>query len=198
MERLHSTSDAEEIGADMKRRKFISGMGLAFVAAPYLTRAAHAAESSENQEAIVDLLFVQSAHGAELASGELRLKGVSTSTIFFSDRPERITGHEPTEDFVRDWGEGDDSFKVNPPNATLSIVTGPVPQEVVLVLKSPRLEKGDLIYTVEVLDGPQEVKGDASSLFIDSLGRPMSPTSVAGVHRRKRRRKIRRVTPGPR
>ena len=182
----------------MKRRKFISGLGLAFAAAPFLTRAAHAAQSNENQETIVNLLFVQSARGAELAGGELRLKGVSPTTVFFSDRPERITGHEPTEDFVKDWGVGDDSFKVNPPNATLSIVTGPVPQEIVLVLKSPRLEKGDLIYTVEVLDGPQEVKGDASSLFIDTLGRPMSPTSVAGVHRRKRRRKIHRVTPGPR
>ena len=142
---------------------------------------------------MVELLFVQSAHGAELTGGELRLKGVSPSTIFFSDRPERITGHEPTEDFVSDWGVGDDSFKVNPPNATLSIVTGPVPQEIVLVLRSPRLEKGDLIYNVDVLDGPQEVKGGASSLFIDTLGRPMSPTSVAGVHRRKRRRRVRRL-----
>ena len=92
MEGLHSTGYAEEIGTSMLRRKFILGMGLASVVAPLLTRAAHAGESKE-QETIVDLLFVQSAQGAELADGKLKLKGVSPSTIFFSDRPERITGH---------------------------------------------------------------------------------------------------------
>ena len=181
----------------MKRRELLAGLGLSSLASILPLRSALAAEKQSDatttEPEMVELLFVQSAHGAELAGGELRLKGVSPSTIFFSDRPERITGHEPTEDFVSDWGVGDDSFKVNPPNATLSIVTGPVPQEIVLVLRSPRLEKGDLIYNVDVLDGPQEVKGGASSLFIDTIGRPMSPTSVAGVHRRKRRRRVRRL-----
>ena len=107
----------------------------------------------------------------------------------FSDRPDRVTGHEPTEDFVDDWDKGDDSFKSNPPNATLSILTGPEPQEIVLVLKSPRLDKGDLLYDVEILDGPQKASGDASSLFIDTIGRPLTPVSVAGVHRRHRRRR---------
>ena len=179
----------------MKRRELLLGMGLAAVAAPLSMRSAQASESKDASENIVNMLFVQSAHGAELSDGKLRLKNVSPSTIFFSDRPERITGHEPTEDFVSNWGEGDDSFKTNPPNATLSIVTGPEPQEIVLVLKSPKLDKGDLLYDVEVLDGSKKVTGGASSLFIDTLGRPMSPVSVAGVKRRERRRVI---TPGPR
>jgi monoterpene epsilon-lactone hydrolase len=42
--------------------------------------------------------------------------------------------------FADHWGSGDDSFQSNPPNATLSIVSGDLPQEIVLVLKSPRFE----------------------------------------------------------
>jgi len=142
---------------------------------------------------------VQSAHKVALANYELRLDGISPATLVFSDRPVRYTAHEPTENFVAEWAEGDDSFASNPPNAVLSILTGPEPQEIVVVLKSPKLDmdKHVLTYQVEVLDGPKEAKGDAASLFIDHLGRPMSPNSVAGVHRRRRRRRIRRVTPGP-
>ena len=173
----------------MKRRKLLIGMGLASIAAPLSMRSAQAVECDNSSEHVVNLLFVQSAHGAELSNGVLRLKTVSPATILFSDRPDRVTGHEPTEDFVDDWDKGDDSFKSTPPNATLSILTGPEPQEIVLVLKSPRLDKGDLLYDVEILDGPQKASGDASSLFIDTIGRPLTPVSVAGVHRRHRRRR---------
>ena len=89
------------------------------------------------------------------------------------------------------WAKGQDNFAADPPNATWSILTGPEPQEIV-VLKNPRLQKNNLIYDVEVLDGKKTAMGGASSLFIDTIGRPMSPGSVAGVHRRERRRTVRR------
>lgn len=176
----------------MDRRKLL-GVGLASVVMPLSIRTSKADDSKEKSEDMVNMLFVQSADGAELKNGKLRLKGINRATIFFSDRPDRITGHEPTEDFVYNWGAGDDSFKVNPPNAVLSIVTGPQPQEIVLVLSAPVIYRNDLIYDVRVLDGPQAIIGGASSLFIDTLGRPRTPRSVAGVHRRKRRRTVRRV-----
>ena len=37
-------------------------------------------------------------------------------TVYFSDRPERISGHTPTEEFVSEWGVGKDNFQSNPPN----------------------------------------------------------------------------------
>ena len=37
---------------------------------------------------------------SDLANGILRLSDVGFATLFFSDRPDRITCHEPTEDFV--------------------------------------------------------------------------------------------------
>jgi hypothetical protein len=51
-----------------------------------------------------------------------------------------------------------------------------------------RLHDDALTYHVDVLDGNLPVKADACSLFIDSIGRPLSPMSVAGVRRRDRRR----------
>jgi len=184
----------------MKRRAVLTGLGLSTLAAsliPRMLRSAQAgAESSEPE--MLELLFVQSARAASLNNGVLTLSGVHDSTLFFTDRPERITGHEPTEDFVYNWDKGDDSFADDPPNATLSILMGPEPQEIVVVLKNPRLAGTDLTYDVEVLDGNKTASGAASSLFIDTLGRPMSPTSAAGVHRRHRRRRVRHAGPGPR
>jgi hypothetical protein len=175
----------------MKRRELLLGIGLASVAAPLYTRTARAgADCDDASEHMANMLFVQTAHGAELLNGILRLKTVSPATLFFSDRPDRITGHEPTKDFIDNWDEGDDSFKSDPPNATLSIVSGPEPQEIVVILKSPRLDNGDLLYDVDILDGAQQATGSASSLFIDTVGRPLTPVSVAGVHRRERRRRV--------
>ena len=70
---------------------------------------------------------------------------------------------------------------------------GHPPQEIVVVLTAPRLDNGDLLYDIEVLDGAGYASGGASSLFIDTVGNPLSPGSVAGVHRRKRRRRIDRL-----
>jgi len=40
---------------------------------------------------------------------------------------------------------------------------------------SPRLEGKDLVYDVKVLDGKQKVSGGIASLFIDTIGRPLTP-----------------------
>ena len=181
----------------MKRRDLLIALGVTPVISAVMTKT-HAAEQQTSSDVVmVDLLFVQTAQKATLSNDVLRLEGVSPATVVFSDRPERYTAHEPTEDIIADWAVGDDSFATDPPNAVLSILAGTEPQEIVLVLKSPELKKDVLTYQVEVLDGADNAAGAAASLFIDHLGRPMSPNSVAGVHRRKRRRRIRRVTPGP-
>ena len=184
----------------MKRRMLLTSLGISAIAAPLLSRTVRAAQSSEDsaEPEMLELLFVQSARAANLKNGVLTLSEVHDSTLFFTDRPERITGHEPTEDFVHNWDKGEDSFADVPPNATLSILMGPEPQEIVVVLKKPRLAKSTLTYDVEVLDGKKSASGGASSLFIDTLGRPASPGSVAGVHRRHRRRRVRSPGPGPR
>ena len=152
-----------------------------------------AADSSSPASDEVQYLFVHGAKAGSISDGVLRLGGVSPSTIYFSDRPERIAGHLTTEEFVANWGEGDDSFESNPPNATLSILTGPEPQEIVVVLTNPRLEDGDLIYNVDILEGAASATGGECSLFIDVIGRPLTPLSYAGAARRTTRRVVRRT-----
>lgn len=135
-------------------------------------------------------MFVQNALGITTESGTLTLTGVGPSTLYFSDRPQRVVGHMATSDFVDLWGAGDNSFEVDPPNAVLSFLQpgGDVPQDIVVVIRDPRLVGSDLSYSIDVLEGTPPVASGPVSLFIDPFGRPLSPISVCGVRRRERRR----------
>ncbi len=128
-----------------------------------------------------------------MEKGKLTLQRVSQTTIFFTDRPKRLAGHMTTSDFVEDWGVGKNSFADNPPNATLSIFGKDEIVDIVLTLKNPRLEGGNLVYDIAVLLEDVPPVSGQSSLFIDPIGRPMSPMSIAGVHRRERRHVRRHV-----
>ena len=147
--------------------------------------------TTENRSTSVDeiqALYVQTAHGVTYDGGKLTLHTVAPSTLFFSDRPDRVTGHVSSEEFVQTWGDGEDSFASNPPNAALSIFGDDEIHDVVVELYEPVLASGDLTYRVDVLDGELPASGGPSSLFIDVIGRPLSPVSICGVRRRERRR----------
>ncbi|MFL7791691.1 MAG: hypothetical protein AB8I69_06080 [Anaerolineae bacterium] len=141
----------------------------------------------------IEALFVQSATGMAYENGRLTLNGVAPTTLMFSDRPQRVTGHVPTEEFLDAWSDGDDSFADDPPNAVLSIFSEDEVNDVVVVLKDPALDADSFSYQVDVLDGEMPASGGASSLFIDVIGRPLTPLSIAGVRRRGRRRGRRRM-----
>ena len=150
-----------------------------------------ATEQLETEEA----LFVQTAESVFTEGDTLTLRGVTPSTLYFSDRPERVTGHMTTADFVDLWAIGDNSFETDPPNAVLAFLEpgGDVPDDVVIVLNKPNLDgAGNLSYTIEVLEGTVPTHAGPVSLFIDPFGRPLSPVSVCGVRRRGRRRARRR------
>ena len=135
----------------------------------------------------IEALFVQTAHGMSYDDGTLTLHTLAPTTLFFSDRPDRVTGHLTTREFVESWDKGPDSFAVNPPNAVLSIFHADMVSDIVVELMNPALEGNQLSYTVTILDGEMPVEGGPSALFIDTIGRPLSPVSVAGMHRRDRR-----------
>jgi hypothetical protein len=150
----------------------------------------HAAD--ETTPANVDWLFVQNADAVTLEDGVLTLKGISPVTLYFSDRPERITAHGSTSEFITYWGKGGgkDGFAKNPPNATLSIVSKAAVDDIVVTLKNPRLNGDTLQYDVAVLDGDARVEGGPCSLFVDVIGMPLTPVSYAGVARRSVRRMV--------
>ena len=137
-----------------------------------------------------DFLFVQTAKGMtfDKSTNKLTLDGISSTTLFFSDRPERIAGNMKTTAFVPFWSTGKDSFLKDPPNADISIIEGDKLRQVVVVLQAPELKSDNLIYTVKVLQGEMPAKGADVSVFIDIIGMPLTPYSYAGFARRGYRR----------
>ena len=101
--------------------------------------------------------------------------------------------HISTEEFVDSWDKGDDSFESNPPNAVLSIFHPDMVSDVVVELMNPQLDGHEMKYDVVILDGEMPADGGPNALFIDVIGRPATPVSAAGMHRRTRRRTRRRV-----
>ena len=181
------------------RRRFLKA-GAAAVGAAWLgnalkTTAALAADQDRQNLDGVQLLFVQNARDVVVSNQRLTLIGINPTTIFFSDRPRRIAGHMSTEEFVLDWqeGTGKESFHADPPNADLSVFGQNEIVDLVVTLKNPRLAGGALIYDIDVLEEEGRIPSGPVSLFIDPIGNPVSPTSVAGVHRRRRRRRVRHV-----
>jgi hypothetical protein len=134
---------------------------------------------------IVPSLFVLNSRGGTLQGDTLTLIGVMANSIIFADRPVRSAGHQLTSDIIAEWGTGDDSFTKNPPNATVSVFSkdGSV-KDAVVVLKSPKLEGDKLTFNVQTLEGDLTGADGAAALFIDIIGRPLSPMSFAGVARR--------------
>jgi hypothetical protein len=124
----------------------------------------------------VELLFVQNAKGVAIDKdkGTLTLKGISPTTLFFSDRPVRMAGHYNMKEYLATWDEGRDSFSADPPNATLSVFEQGQDDllDVVVKLQNPRVQGDDLIYDITLIDkeGPLPKKGGPASLFIDIFG----------------------------
>lgn len=135
---------------------------------------------------VVPSLFVINSRGASLKDGKLVLIGVSPNAIVFADRPVRAAGHDLTTRIVEDWGNGSDNFAKDPPNATVSGFRkdGSSVADAVVVLKSPKLEGDKLIFDVDVLEGDLAGADGPASVFIDIIGRPLTPLSFAGVARR--------------
>ncbi len=150
--------------------------------------------NAQDKEEQVQLLFVQNARDVVMGKGRLTLIGVSPTTLFFTDRPKRIAGHMATADFVLEWqeGKGKESFHADPPNAALSVFAKDEIVDVVVVLKNPRMAGSALVYDIDVLEQDEPIPSGPVSMFIDPLGKPLSPTSAAGVHRRHRRRRVHR------
>ena len=111
-------------------------------------------------------LFVISGTSGSLDGDTLTLNGVP-NVIYFSDRPDRVAGHIPLEMFVESWNKGNDSFKADPPNAVLSMLTEDEAQNVVVELTGVELKDDKLYFKVKMLEGDIKGSFENASLFID-------------------------------
>ncbi|CAN7634711.1 hypothetical protein [Rhizobium sp. LjRoot258] len=118
---------------------------------------------------MVPSLAVLNSGGAKLENGKLTMSAISATSIVFADRPVRSAGHVLTSEFIKQWDEGPDSFAKDPPNATISVLSGKGDSvaDAVVVLKAPKLEGGNLIFDVAVLEGDLTGADGPASLFID-------------------------------
>jgi len=135
---------------------------------------------------VVPSLFVMNSSGRLPARRQAHLIGVTPNSIVFADRPVRAAGHDLTSRIVEDWAKGSDNFAQDPPNATVSGFSkdGSGVKDAVVVLKNPKLEGDRLTFDVDVLEGDLAGADGAASLFIDIIGRPLTPLSFAGAARR--------------
>lgn len=138
---------------------------------------------------VVPSLFVMNSRGASLQGGKLILTGVSPNSIVFADRPVRAAGHDLTANIIELWApdnQNAESFAKEPPNATVSVFQkdGSGIRDAVVVLKSPKIDGDRLIFDVDVLEGSLTGGDGPASIFIDIIGRPLTPFSFAGVARR--------------
>lgn len=173
----------------MDRRKFITATALMGPLALAAEMSKSVQTKKEDGETIIaDWLFVQNANSITYADGKLTLKGVNPITVMFTDRPVRAVEHMKTEQFIPFWSEGKDSFLKDPPNAALSILDSEKMEDIVVTLHDPVLNGKDLTYSVDIIEGDIPASASNVSLFIDVIGMPLTPLSVAGVARRTRRR----------
>jgi len=140
----------------------------------------------------IQALFVQVARTMTRVGDRVTFHGLAPATLYFSDRPERVVGHLSAQQFVDEWGEGENSFADDPPNAVIAFLDtdDETPEDAIVVLKEPGLEGDKISYTVQILEGSLPDTAESCSVFIDPFGRPLSPVSVAGMHRRARRRRF--------
>lgn len=158
----------------MRRIAHIATVAAGLLAVPGLASAqdaitAPAQKTIGGQDKMVPSLAVLNSGGATLAGDKLTMTGVSPNSIVFADRPVRAAGHVLTADFIKQWDEGSDSFAKDPPNATISVLNsdGSAIEDAVVVLKSPKLEGGNLTFEVSVLEGGLANANGPASLFID-------------------------------
>jgi hypothetical protein len=146
------------------------------------------------EDDMVELLFVQRSRGMQFSDNALTLVNVDSDTLYFADRPQDIAGFLSFSELVNLVGTGPDSFREEPPNATLIVLDDDsVPEAVMELSAAPQVDGNNLVFPkVKIIEGELPAEGGVSALFIDTIGRPMSPTSVAGVHRRHKRRRRRR------
>ncbi len=145
------------------------------------------------KEQVVPSLIVMNAKGVSLDGNKLVLEGISPNSIVFADRPVRSAGHAVTANLLEEWAPGNtekESFTMDPPNATVSAFganDGEV-YDAVVVLKSPTLDGDRLTFDVDVLEGDLTGAKGPAAVFIDIIGRPLTPLSYAGAARRTVRR----------
>ena len=165
------------------------------VLAVFLLSSGLALSTHAHEDQGCDALFVIRAQSMSFNGTRLVLRGTDPNITYFCDRPVRTAGHLTIDALRAIVTKGENNFLENPPNAALSIFGdgGEISDIIVLLPSAPKVTGDELDFEVRVIEGELPATGGALVLFVDPIGVPVSPTSAAGVHRRHKRRAVRRA-----
>lgn len=126
--------------------------------------------ASKAQKQKTSSLLVVNSRGAKLDGKTLTLDGVAANSIIFSDRPVRKAGHVMTAKLLEAWAPGG-TFAKDPPNANVSVFTkdGSDVEDLVVELRSPKMDGDRLTFNVKVLEGNLKKADGPASVFIDTI-----------------------------
>ncbi|WP_136658559.1 hypothetical protein [Nitratireductor sp. XY-223] len=125
--------------------------------------------------------YVQQASSLQFDGTTLTLQGVSPSTVFFTDRPYRLTGLVSTGQFAELWNAPDGPFASNPPNAAVSVLGNIKDAPAIVELTSAEMDGVQVKYGVKVLSGELPESADNVALFVDHGPNPHRQP-VSGRH----------------
>ena len=132
-----------------------------------------AASCGDSEKNGPEYLFVQTSNGATLTDSTLTLTGISPNTGWFTDRPYREAGQVPTEEFLLAWGEGENSFADDPPNADFTCTVNGEILNHVLELTRPELIGDELTYDIALIGNDEPLDGvrcdGPAHLFMDFI-----------------------------
>ncbi|MEM0909265.1 MAG: hypothetical protein AAGJ94_18015, partial [Pseudomonadota bacterium] len=111
--------------------------------------------------------FVQQASSMTYDGTTMTLSGIAPATVFFSDRPYRMTGQLTNQQFVALWQGNGGTFVGDPPNAAVSVLSNTTTAPAIVELRSAALNGDSLSYDVTVLSGELPRSADNIALFID-------------------------------
>ena len=147
-------------------------------------------KESENETVLVPVpppespryLFVQQARNATTTGDRLVLSGLTPSTYYFTDRPQRSAGHLRHHEFAALWSDDSpDSFKNDPPNAAVT-TPGQIDDEpIVLELLTAEYDGSTLSFGFRVVSGKLPQTAEDVAVFIDSSGSPMVPMGLSAL-----------------
>ena len=105
-------------------------------------------EVTEQQLEDMEALFVQTAASMTSDRGTITLHGLSPSTLYFADRPQRDVGHMSSLSIRRQLAGREQQLRGQPPNAVLSFAEpgDRLPEDAVAAIQDPHLDGDTLTY----------------------------------------------------
>jgi hypothetical protein len=187
---------ARKLAGKTTRRTALAGAGAGLAALSLGTAVAQEATPAATPagEDSFELLFIQNAGATTLTPGSggvhtLTLSGIATQTLYFTNRPARVSGALPTTSFVAAFTA---MFSDAPPNAAIigHATAGADEEEVVVAaLTNPVLAGDTLTYDIEVIPAPEASAGAFESEPLTALDGPReydSPTARRSAPRSNR------------